>query len=247
MARLPFPSLSIVVPAYNEADRIAATLQRIHDYARQALDSFEILVVNDGSADDTSSVVARFASGHPEVRLLENGRNRGKGYTVRHGAMESRFPYILFTDADNSTPIEEVEKLASVASPGTLVIASRGLADSRLEVPQPWYRLAMGRTFRRIVQALVVPRIQDTQCGFKLFGREVADAVFPPLQVRGFAFDVEVIARAQRLGFRVLEIPVRWLDDRRSRVSPVRDSARMLRDVVKIWWRLKDVPPAARD
>jgi dolichyl-phosphate beta-glucosyltransferase len=153
---------------------------------------------------------------------------------------------VLFTDADNSTPIEELGKLAPVATPRTLVIASRAIAGARLEVPQPWYRRLMGNTFRRIVQGLVVPGVQDTQCGFKLFGREVAQAVFPSLQTEGFAFDVEAIARALRLGFEVREVAVRWIDDRGSRVSPVRDSLRMFRDVVRIRWRLRGLKPPSR-
>lgn len=245
MARLPFPSLSIVIPAYNEAERITNTLTQVHGYATQSLQSFEILVVNDGSRDRTADVVREFAAGHPGVRLLENDRNRGKGFTVRHGALAATGAFVLFTDADNSTPIEELEKLVPFATARSLVIASRGLADSRLEVPQPWYRLMMGRTFRRIVQGLVVPGIQDTQCGFKLFGREVVQVVFPPMQVEGFAFDVEAIARAMRLGFDVFEVPVRWVDDPRSRVSPIRDSARMFRDVLKIGWRLRGLKAPA--
>jgi len=245
---LPIPSLSIVIPAYNEAERITTTLDRVHAYAVGSLDAFEILVVNDGSRDRTANVVREFAATHPGVRLIENDRNRGKGFTVRHGALEAIHPFVLFTDADNSTPIEEVEKLAARATPRALVIASRALAESRLDVPQPWYRKVMGNTFRRIVQGLVVPGVQDTQCGFKLFGREVVQAVFPKMQVEGFAFDVEAIARSLRLGFDVIEVPVRWVDDRRSRVSPVRDSARMFRDVVKICWRLRGLErlPAAR-
>lgn len=246
MARLPFPALSVVIPAYNEEDRVARTLQAVQVYASQALDDFEILVVNDGSRDRTADVVRAFAAQHPQVRLLENDRNRGKGFTVRRGALAARHPFVLFTDADNSTPIEELAKLAPFATARSMVIASRALSDSRMEVPQPWYRKVMGHTFRTIVQGLVVPGIQDTQCGFKLFGREVVQAVFPAMQVEGFAFDVEVIARALRLGFEVREVAVLWYDDPASRVSPVRDSARMFRDVLRIWWQMRGVkPPSA--
>jgi dolichyl-phosphate beta-glucosyltransferase len=237
------PELSIVIPAFNEAERIGATLEQIDRFARTAIPKYEILVVDDGSVDGTATRVRDFAQDHPRVRLLQNDRNRGKGYSVRHGALAASLAYVLFTDADNSTPIEEVRKLAPLAHPRALVIASRALAQSRLEVPQPLYRRLMGISFRFIVQTLVVPGIEDTQCGFKLFGREVVQAVLPAITTDGFAFDVELIARAQRLGFDVREVPVRWIDDRRSRVSPVRDSLRMLRDVWRIRQRVRGLAP----
>jgi len=241
----PLRELSIVIPAYNEAERIDATLEQVHRFALSTIEDFEILVVDDGSRDDTSARVEAFARKDPRIRLLRNDRNRGKGFSVRHGALQASKAYVLFTDADNSTPIEEVLNLAPAAHPRALVIASRALDRSRMEVPQPWYRRLMGVSFRFIVQALVVPGIQDTQCGFKLFGREVARAVFPDMTTDGFAFDVEVIARAQRLGFDVVEVPVRWIDDRRSRVSPIRDSLRMLRDVLRIRRQVRGLSPSA--
>jgi len=240
----PLRELSIVIPAYNEADRIDATLVQVLRFATSAIEDFEILVVDDGSRDDTASRVEAFARSDARVRLLRNDRNRGKGFTVRHGALEASKAYVLFTDADNSTPIEEIRNLAPMAHPRALVIASRALSRSRMEVPQPWHRRLMGVTFRFIVQALVVPGIQDTQCGFKLFGREVVQAVFPDMATDGFAFDVEVIARALRLGFDVVEVPVRWIDDRRSRVSPIRDSLQMLRDVWRIRRQIRRLSPA---
>jgi dolichyl-phosphate beta-glucosyltransferase len=242
MTRFPIPELSIVIPAYNEESRIVPTLQQIYDFVGSVLGDFEVIVVDDGSTDRTAELVLAFASDHPRTRLISNDRNRGKGYSVRHGALSAQHKFVLFTDADNSTPIQQVEKLAGFVTTRSLVIASRALAGSRLKIKQPWYRTLMGRTFRLIVQGMVVPGIQDTQCGFKLAGRDVVDAVFPRMQVEGFAFDVELIARTLRLGFDVHEVAVDWADDPRSSVSPVRDSARMFRDVVKIWWRLRQQP-----
>jgi dolichyl-phosphate beta-glucosyltransferase len=235
----PFRSLSIIIPAYNEAARIGSTVRQILEYASGRLAEFELLVVDDGSQDDTVRVVEDEAKSDPRVRVIRNPVNRGKGYSVRAGALQARMEQVLFTDADHSTPIEELQKLAAFASPTTLVIASRGLASSELEIRQPWYRETMGKTFNVIVQTLLVPGVHDTQCGFKLFGRQVVDAIFPALETERWAFDVEVVARAIRLGFEVREVPVRWKNDERSRVHPIVDSSRMLLDVIRVWWKLR--------
>jgi dolichyl-phosphate beta-glucosyltransferase len=232
-------ALSIVIPAFNEASRIGGTLKRVNEYARERLGVVEIIVVDDGSSDDTAAVARAHAEDGIDLTVLSNPGNRGKGYSVRAGALAARHPFVLLSDADLSTPIEEVEKLAPHASTRAIVIASRGLPESDLEIRQPWYREFMGRVFNRIVQALLLPGISDSQCGFKLFGCEVVDAVFPALRIERFAFDVEILARAIRLGYEVHEIPVRWRNDEGTRVDALRDSAVMFRDVVHVWWKLK--------
>ena len=224
-------SVSVVIPAFNEAERLGPTLHAILHWARAALVEYELIVVDDGSTDNTAGVAAGFG---PPVRLVRNDRNRGKGWSVRHGVAESRCASILFTDADLSTPIEEYGKLAQALERAEVVIGSRGLADSNIERHQPWYRETMGKAFNRIVRALVVPGIHDTQCGFKLFRGAVARELFAELTIPGFAFDVEVLYLARRRGYRVAEVPVTWVNDERTRVHAVLDSSRMLRDVLRI-------------
>jgi dolichyl-phosphate beta-glucosyltransferase len=236
----PLDGITIVIPAYNESQRIGATLRRVAEYGRDRLGAFEVIVVDDGSADDTKDVAKASVDADISLRVLVNPGNRGKGYSVRAGALAAKYPYVLLSDADLSTPIEELERLAPFATPRTVVIASRGLPESRLEVRQPVYREMMGKVFNRVVQFLLLPGISDSQCGFKLFGREVVDRIFPDLATDRFAFDVELLARAMRLDFEVREVPVRWRNDEGTRVHPVKDSAVMLRDVLKVWWRLRD-------
>ena len=224
-------SVSIVIPAFNEAARLGPTLRTIVDWATGERLEYEIVVVDDGSTDDTCRVADEFG---PPVRLVRNGTNRGKGWSVRHGVAESRGASILFTDADLSTPIGEYAKLAHALARAEVVIGSRALSESNIEKHQPWYRETMGRAFNRIVRALIVPGIKDTQCGFKLFRGPIARELFAEVTIAGFAFDVEVLYLARSRGYRIAEVPVTWLNDERSSVSAVRDSARMFRDVLRI-------------
>ena len=226
--------LSIVIPAYNEADRIVPTLERIASWAAEQPFDTEILVVDDGSSDETIAVSKGCGS---NIRVLSNGRNRGKGYSVRHGVLESRGAQILFSDADLSTPIEEYERLAHALRTADVAIGSRAVDRSKVTQRQPLYREAMGRTFNRIVQTLAVGGIQDTQCGFKLFDGSVARALFSDVTVEGFAFDVEVLFLARRRGLRVVEVPVFWANDDRTHVHAVYHSLAMLRDVALLRWR----------
>jgi dolichyl-phosphate beta-glucosyltransferase len=234
--------LSVVIPAFNEAMRIGATLRRVSEYCGSRFDRFEIIVVDDGSTDETAKE-AKNAIHDERLRVIVLEKNRGKGYAVRTGGLHAKFEYVLFSDADLSTPIEEVENLEKYASPRSLVIASRGLQQSRLEVRQPFYRETMGRIFNLIVRLLLVPDIADTQCGFKLFGREVVKEIFPRTTIDRFAFDVEIIYLARKLGFDVVEVPVRWRNDSRSRVHPIRDSMQMLADVGKVFARERILSP----
>jgi len=233
------PDLSVVIPAYNESPRIGATLDAALAYFEQSHTRGEVLAVDDGSRDGTAEAVARYAETHPAVRLLRNGSNRGKGYTVRHGVLEARGAVVLFCDADGSTPMTEASKLLAAieADAADIAIGSRALPGSDLARPQPGFRRAMGWAFRNLVRAIVLRGFRDTQCGFKAFRREAAHDVFRRQTLDGFAFDVEVLFIARRRGCRVVEVPVRWLDDRDSRVRPGRDSARMLADLLRIRWR----------
>lgn len=240
----PF-EISILVPAYNEENRISPTLRRILEYMNSRGTTYEIVVIDDGSRDQTRQVVRDFAEQNPTVRLEiyddEHGKplNKGKGFAVRTGVFAARGRDILFSDADLSTPIEEIEKLlpAICAEKGGeygVAIASRAMAESDLAIHQPWYREAMGRTFNAFVQRLAVPGIKDTQCGFKLFRGEAARRVFKVARIDGFGFDTEVLFLARKFGYRVLEVAVTWRHQENSRVNPLIAPLQMLRELVQV-------------
>ncbi|HET8645128.1 MAG TPA: dolichyl-phosphate beta-glucosyltransferase [Vicinamibacteria bacterium] len=212
------PELSVVIPAYNEAERLPRTLERVRAFLDARGGAYEILVVDDGSADDT--VARARAAGGEHLTVLGNGVNRGKGYSVRRGMLAARGARRLMTDADLSTPIEELEALWARMDEGfDVVIASRALALSRIEIHQGAFRENMGRVFNGLVRLLVLPGLRDTQCGFKLFTAAAAGAAFAQARLDGFAFDVEALFIARRLGFRVAELPVVWRNDAASRVG----------------------------
>jgi dolichyl-phosphate beta-glucosyltransferase len=228
--------VSIVIPAYNEESRLAATLDRVLAYLGERGHPHEILVVDDGSQDGTAALAERYAS--RGVRLLRNPGNRGKGYSVRHGMLAASRPLVLFSDADLSTPIEELERLAAPVEAGEAAVAigSRAVAGANVEVSQPFYRVAMGKIFNRIVRLVALGGFADTQCGFKLFTREAAQAVFALQRFERFSFDVEILYIARKLGFRIAEVPVRWLNSPDTKVSPVKDSLDMFADLFRIRW-----------
>jgi dolichyl-phosphate beta-glucosyltransferase len=229
--------LSVVIPAYNEELRLDKTLRGIHTYLQRQPYAAEIIVVDDGSQDRTVSIVRAYDGWSPPVSVLHNGRNRGKGFSVRRGFLHARGDYLLFSDADLSTPIEEVEKLfAALREPCDIAIGSRALLGSRVEVHQPWYREHMGQLFNAFVRALAVPGIRDTQCGFKCFRREAALAICRRMAVERFGFDVEMLYLARRLGYRVREVPVVWRNSPQTRVRVGRDSVSMLGDLLRIRW-----------
>ncbi len=229
--------LSIIIPAYNEEQRIGKSLQAIVAYLQQQPYAAEVIVVDDGSRDGTIDAVAPFGGGRPPVYVRRNSQNRGKGFSVRHGFTQARGAYLLFCDADLSTPIAEVEKLlAALQEPAEIAIGSRALPESRVEVHQPWYRESMGRLFNRFVQVLAVPGIRDTQCGFKCFRREAALEICRRMTRERFGFDVEMLYLARRLGYRVREVPVIWRNSPESRVHILRDSLSMLGDLLRIRW-----------
>ncbi|HSD67897.1 MAG TPA: dolichyl-phosphate beta-glucosyltransferase [Vicinamibacteria bacterium] len=211
------PALSIVIPAYNEALRLPATLARVREHLAARSLAHEIVVVDDGSSDATADV-ARAAGG--AVRLLRHEPNRGKGYAVRRGMLAAAGERRLMTDADLSTPIEELPRLeAEIARGFDVAIGSRAVAGARIEVHQPAYREAMGRLFNVLVQALLLPGLADTQCGFKLFTADAAETAFGACRLDGFSFDVEALYVARRRGLRIAEVPIVWRNDAATRVG----------------------------
>jgi dolichyl-phosphate beta-glucosyltransferase len=228
------PYISIIIPAYNESQRIGTTLDQIKESFSGKPYTWEIVLVDDGSSDDTVAV-AREHMPESRLRILPNPRNLGKGTSIRNGMLAARGEFLLFSDADLSTPIEELDKLLSYCQRGyDVAIGSRALKESRLEVRQPWYREFMGRVFNVMVRVLALSGIKDTQCGFKLFTREAAQAIFPKQRLSGFAFDVEILLLARKAGYRIKEVPVRWINSPSSKVSAFRDSLRMFIDLVKL-------------
>lgn len=228
--------LSVVIPAYNEARRLGPTLDRVSAYLRDRGIEHEVLVVDDGSTDDTASLVETHPT--PEVRLVSQPENRGKGAALRRGVLESRGRRVLLCDADLSTPIAEIETLEPHLDAGASVaIGSRGVEASEVRVHQPAYRELMGKTFNLIIRLLGLRGLRDTQCGFKLLDGEVARRLFGELRTEGFAFDVELLWLARRHGYRIDEVGVRWVDSPDSRVHPLFDSSAMLRDVLLMRWR----------
>jgi glycosyltransferase involved in cell wall biosynthesis len=232
------PSLSIIIPAYNEQTRLPATLQRIIEYMRSTgWSTWEILVVDDGSTDGTAEVAEAAHEVNACVRVLRNPGNRGKGYAVRNGMLHSDLDWRLLTDADLSSPIEELEKLWNAVKDGNaeVAIGSRALDRSLIGVHQPGFRETAGKLFNAVMQIFIGLHIRDTQCGFKLFRSDVAQAVFERQQIERFGFDVEALFVAQRLGYRIAEIPVRWNHVEGSKVGML-NGAQSFLDLAKIRW-----------
>src|SRR5215208_4100226 len=225
--------LSVVIPAFNEAARLGPSLRRVLDYLAARSLTGEVLVVDDGSADSTFAVAQGFAG--EGVRVLRHERNRGKGAAVRTGVLASAGERVLLSDADLSTPIEELEKLEPHLATADLVLGSRApQRGARLERRQPRYRELMGKTFNLLIRLLGVRGIYDTQCGFKLVRGEVARDLFSRMTLDGFAYDVELILAARRRGCRIDEVGVAWSNSPASTVDPVRSSLAMLRDVMRL-------------
>jgi dolichyl-phosphate beta-glucosyltransferase len=228
--------VSVVIPTYNEGGCIQSNLEKVVDYLSQISSQSEVIVVDDGSTDDTLKQVALAAHQYPRIRLIPFSTNRGKGFVVRQGVLEARGDAVFFTDADLSTPIEAIEGgLNGIAEGCPVVIASRRHPESVIALPQNGARDATGRLFNLVVRTLFSLRLRDTQCGFKCFSREAAREIFSLARIDGYAFDVEIIIIARRLGYRIKEIPVCWSDSADSKVRPLGDLSRVTRDLLKIY------------
>jgi dolichyl-phosphate beta-glucosyltransferase len=235
---LPPSSLSIIIPAYNERSRLPGTLERVAEYMQSAgWADWGIIVVDDGSTDGTAQVAEAAHRSSARVRVLRNPGNRGKGYAVRHGMLDSKMEWRLLTDADLSAPIAELEKLWNAVKDGVaeIAIGSRALDRSLIGVHQPGFRETAGKMFNFVMQIFIGLHIRDTQCGFKLFRGDVADAIFKRQQIERFGFDVEALFVGQQLGFRIAEIPVRWNHVEGSKVGML-NGAQSFVDLAKIRW-----------
>lgn len=239
-ANLDEKIVSIIIPAYNEEHRIPSTLKKIVEYCNSHVQQFEIIVVDDGSTDRTSQATKdcflneSFSVG----KVLGYRKNRGKGAAIQYGVEHAIGDYILFSDADLSTPIEELDRFFDIliSNPEIdIVIGSRAEHSSNILEKQPFYREWMGRVFNVIVRLLLKIEFLDTQCGFKLFSKKAAHKIFPMLSISGFSFDVEVIILAKNLGFLIRQVPITWVNDSRSSVSLLGSSLEMFFDVIRIW------------
>ena len=230
-------TFSIVLPAYNEAQRLAASLDKVLQYARQLGGNTEIIVVNDGSSDSTAEIVRRYAKQQPALRLIENPGNRGKGFSVRNGMLHASGDVLLFTDADLSSPIREADKLFAALQAGAdVAIGSRWVRKELQVKRQPIHRRIMGRIFNLALRLVLGLDFKDTQCGFKAFRRSAAEQVFPRQRIERWGFDPELLFLAQRAGLRIAEVPVEWAHRTGTHISPLRDGLRMFVELFKIRW-----------
>jgi glycosyltransferase involved in cell wall biosynthesis len=233
------PTYSIVVPAYNESARLGATLEKILSYVAQQKWSaaVEVIVVNDGSSDDTAEIVRELAQKNSALRLVENPGNRGKGYSVRHGMLQARGEVVIFSDADLSSPIEELPKLLNALSGGAdIAIGSRWLQAELQTQRQPVHRQLFGRIFNLLLRVTLGLQFKDTQCGFKAFQRPAVQKIFPLQKIERWGFDPEILFLACKFGFRVQEVPVAWAHREGTQIHPLTDGSRMFWEMLRIRW-----------
>jgi dolichyl-phosphate beta-glucosyltransferase len=227
------PLATVIIPAWNEERRMPASLERVVAYVRSQSSPIEVVVVDDGSRDGTAAIVEGFAREHAFIRLIRNPHG-GKGAAIKTGVSQGRGQYLILSDTDLSVPIEEMSKFLPPSLNGyDVAIASRE-APGAERIDEPYYRHLMGRVYNLLVRLAAVPGIQDTQCGFKAFRRDVARQVFPLQTIEGWGFDVEVLFIARHLGYQIMEIPVRWYYGRESKVRPVKDTLCMVRDLWQV-------------
>jgi len=234
---MSYPEYSIVIPAYNEAARITNALESVVGCIRSHGWNAEVVVVDDGSRDETAPIVRQFAAHEPRIRLLQNPGNRGKGYSVRNGMLQALGEIVMFTDADLSAPIEEAEGLFSALAAGAdIAIGSRWLERTRQTIRQPLYRQFFGRCFNAVTRMIMGLPFADTQCGFKAFTRAAAQTVFQLQTIERWGFDPEILFIALKRGYKVVEVPVSWAHDERTRISYLKDGIRMLQDISIVRW-----------
>jgi glycosyltransferase involved in cell wall biosynthesis len=236
------PDLSIVIPAYNEAKRLPRTLEKVRDWVERkravAGLEIEVLLVDDGSQDDTADIVVGWQQQMDGLRLIPNGENRGKGYSVRHGMLEAKGRIALFSDADLSAPIEEAEKLLIALEDADVAIGSRAVNRRLIEAHQSFAREMAGRIFNAMVRLMTGVRFLDTQCGFKAFRMKRARIIFEQQRIEDFGFDPEILFLARRHGLTTVEVPVRWAHDPGTKIHMIRDSLLMFWDLVKVRWNV---------
>jgi dolichyl-phosphate beta-glucosyltransferase len=226
---------SIIFPAYNESERLITSIPKVLDYVHERGLRAEIIVVNDGSTDDTAEVVRRFAAENPRIALLENPSNRGKGYSVRNGMLHAKGAVALFTDADLSSPITEADKLFKALAEGAdVAIGSRWLKRELQTERQPLYRQIYGRLFNLGLSLALGLNYRDTQCGFKAFTRQAVQIIFTRQQIERWGFDPELLFLANKFKLKTSEVPVEWAHDHRSKINPLRDGLKMGVEVLKI-------------
>ena len=229
------PSLSIVIPAYNEGARIENALERVLSCVAERGWNAEVLVVDDGSSDSTPEIVRRWMQTHSNLQLIHNDGNRGKGYSVRNGLLQAAGRIVMFTDADLSSPIEEAERLFATLEQGAdVAIGSRWLDRQRQTIHQPLYRRFFGRCFNWVTRKVIGLPFKDTQCGFKAFKREAAQTIFRLQTIERWGFDPEILFIARKLKYRIVEVPVTWGHDERSRISYLKDGMKMLEEMAEI-------------
>jgi glycosyltransferase involved in cell wall biosynthesis len=230
------PELSIIIPSFNEEQRLPASLEKIAGYIRERRPNSEVIVVDDGSTDRTAAIAESWGDRIPRLRVLSNGMNRGKGFSVRHGSLEAHGEIILFTDADLSSPIEEGEKLLAALQTHDVAIGSRAVDRRLIEVHESLFREFAGIVFNRIVQVILWLPFVDTQCGFKAFRRQRCQIIFEQQTIERFGFDPELLYLARHHGLSIQEVPVRWAHSPATKVNMLRDSVQMFADVFVIRW-----------
>lgn len=225
--------ISIVIPAYNEEKRIQKCLIEIDLFCKKRFEDYELIVVDDGSKDKTNEKAKQLKN--KKIKILKNTQNKGKGYSVKRGMLKSKYPLILFSDADLATPIEELPPMIEWINKGyDLIIASRNMKGSNIVAKQPFYRQIAGKMFALFVRIFAVQGFKDTQCGFKLFKEEAGKKIAKLQTIERFSFDVEMLIIAKKLGFKIKEVPVKWTNDINSKVNLKKDVFKMFKDIIKI-------------
>ena len=222
--------LSVVIPAYKESHRIHKILDAIFEFSKIKDYAIETIVVVDGSPDNTAEMANKYQDKLKNLKVIDRKENKGKGYTVREGMLAAKGEYVLFSDADNSTPVEQVDKLLKYRNDYDVIIGSRYAYGGKLAIPQSLTRKIGGRVLNLVIRTLAVSGIKDTQCGFKLFSQQATQQIFAKQTFERFSFDIEILAIARVLGFKIREVGITWYDDPHSTVNPIKDGLRMIKD-----------------